>query len=123
MANNPFYIKRSLRSTFCIVSICFLLAFTWSSLPLFGWSSYRSEGLNTSCNINWADKSLNNLSYFITVWTLAFVIPLICIFVSLFVSLALVSYFLIFTSDSFVLLDTPLSLISCSILNEDKYSN
>ena len=99
VSSKPLTIKRNLRSTYCVISICLLLSFIWASLPLFGWSSYQSEGLNTSCNINWTDKSLNNLSYFIVVWTLAYVVPLICIFFSLFVSLILVSYYFIFTSE------------------------
>ena len=51
----------------------------------------------SNCNIDWNEKSLNNLSYFIVVWTLDFIVPLICIFKCLYASLKLVKKLFIFT--------------------------
>ncbi len=94
MSSKPVNVKRSLRPVYLIVTTCFLVSFIWSTLPMMGWSSYKREGLMANCNIDWHEKSLNNLSYFIVVWTFDFIVPLICIFFCLFKSLLLVNNFL-----------------------------
>jgi hypothetical protein len=85
--------NRDLRPTYVIVFMSFFVSFIWSILPALGWSSYKREGLMSNCNIDWNEKSLNNLSYFVVVWTLDFIVPLVCIFKCLFGSLYLVKIF------------------------------
>jgi hypothetical protein len=99
--------NRNLSVTYLTVFMCFLISFIWSILPMMGWSSYKREGLMANCNIDWHEKSLNNLSYFIVVWTLDFIVPLICIFVFLIKSLFLVKYFLKHTGISRFLYPLP----------------
>ncbi|KAM4676026.1 pinopsin-like [Discoglossus pictus] len=47
----------------------------WAIAPLFGWSSYGPEGVQTSCSIGWEERSWNNYSYVITYFITCFIIP------------------------------------------------
>uniref|UniRef100_A0A8C5PIW9 G-protein coupled receptors family 1 profile domain-containing protein n=1 Tax=Leptobrachium leishanense TaxID=445787 RepID=A0A8C5PIW9_9ANUR len=52
--------------TFCLI---------WAIAPLFGWSSYALEGVQTSCSIGWQVRSWSNYSYTITLFLTCFIIP------------------------------------------------
>lgn len=56
---------------------CVLLALFWAILPLFGWSRYDFEDLGLSCSFAWKERSINVISYTITVFFAVFFIPLV----------------------------------------------
>ncbi|XP_047242728.1 parapinopsin-like [Girardinichthys multiradiatus] len=47
----------------------------WAVTPLFGWSSYSPEGVQTSCSLAWEERSWSNYSYLILYTLLCFIIP------------------------------------------------
>ncbi|XP_069613448.1 pinopsin-like [Ranitomeya imitator] len=57
-------------------------AFTWTSPPLFGWCSYVTEGLGTSCGPNWYTGGTNNNSYIMVLFGTCFAMPLTTIIFS-----------------------------------------
>ena len=61
----------------CSIMACLMLGLLWPVLPLFGWSHYTLEGALTSCTVEWAERSLNVVSYNITIWIGGFLIPLV----------------------------------------------
>ena len=62
-----------------IVILCLLNGILWSSLPLVGWSRYSLEGSYTSCSVEWKERSINVVSYNISMFIIVFFIPLIII--------------------------------------------
>lgn len=61
--------------TFVIVA-CVLFSLFWAVLPLLGWSRYSLEGVETSCSVEWREKSLNVISYNLSMFLVVFLIPL-----------------------------------------------
>jgi hypothetical protein len=55
---------------------CGILGVVWGCLPLIGWSYYSLESHKTSCCVEWADGSLNVLSFNISLFILVFLLPL-----------------------------------------------
>jgi hypothetical protein len=49
--SNKFYLVTSFA--------CVALGFFWASAPLFGWSRYSLEDLETSCSVEWRERSLS----------------------------------------------------------------
>ena len=47
----------------------------WAVTPLFGWSSYAPEGVQTSCSLAWEERSWSNYSYLILYTLLCFILP------------------------------------------------
>ncbi|XP_075456556.1 pinopsin-like isoform X2 [Ascaphus truei] len=58
------------------IAFIWLFCLIWAIAPLFGWSSYGPEGVQTSCSIGWEERSLSNYSYLITYFLTCFLIPL-----------------------------------------------
>ncbi|RNA14436.1 visual pigment-like receptor peropsin [Brachionus plicatilis] len=50
-----------------VIFACVALGLWWSVLPFFGWSYYSFEGVGTSCSVEWNEKSLNVMSYNLTI--------------------------------------------------------
>ncbi|KAM4748848.1 vertebrate ancient opsin-like [Rhinophrynus dorsalis] len=63
--------KRSYQGLVFIWLFCLI----WAIAPLFGWSSYGPEGVQTSCSIGWEERSWSNYSYLITYFLTCFIIP------------------------------------------------
>ncbi|RNA30626.1 melanopsin [Brachionus plicatilis] len=77
---NPFGVSKvKIQTTYLSILICVLLALLWSVLPMMGWSYYSLEGALTSCSVEWKDRSLNVVSYNVTVFLLVYFIPLLAI--------------------------------------------
>ncbi|CAH2277711.1 vertebrate ancient opsin-like [Pelobates cultripes] len=57
------------------LAFIWLFCLIWAIAPLFGWSSYAPEGVQTSCSIGWEVRSWNNYSYSITLFITSFIIP------------------------------------------------
>lgn len=57
------------------LAFIWLFCLVWAIAPLFGWSSYRPEGVQTSCSIGWEERSWSNYSYLIAYFLTCFVIP------------------------------------------------
>ena len=71
-----------MRTVFLTISACICGGLLWSVLPLLGWSYYDLEGAGTSCSVKWEDRSLNVMSYNITIFILVFLFPFIVIFIA-----------------------------------------
>ena len=67
-----FGIKKAL----CVSIILWLYSLIWSSMPLFGWSSYTLEGIGTSCSIEWRSDNSGDVSYALCLTTACFVLPM-----------------------------------------------
>ena len=70
--------KMTLKLSLIIVGFCVLNGVVWASLPLFGWSRYSLEGALTSCSVEWKERSLNVVSYNVTIFLLVYFIPVVC---------------------------------------------
>ncbi|XP_018415733.1 PREDICTED: pinopsin-like [Nanorana parkeri] len=57
------------------LAFIWLFCLIWAIAPLFGWSSYGPEGVQTSCSIGWEERSWSNYSYLVTYFLTCFVIP------------------------------------------------
>uniref|UniRef100_A0A8C5H379 Parapinopsin-like n=1 Tax=Gouania willdenowi TaxID=441366 RepID=A0A8C5H379_GOUWI len=64
------------------VVLSWVWSFVWNIPPLFGWGSYESEGIKTSCGPNWSDREVGNMSYIIIYFLLCFAVPFVIIMVS-----------------------------------------
>ena len=49
----------------------------WPIVPLFGWSSYKPEGVLINCSVDWVSRTVNVVSYNITIFLAGYIIPLI----------------------------------------------
>ncbi|XP_057691660.1 parietopsin isoform X3 [Corythoichthys intestinalis] len=47
----------------------------WAVMPLFGWSGYQPEGVQTSCSLAWEERSWSNYSYLILYTLVCFIFP------------------------------------------------
>lgn len=68
-------LKLSMRRS--IIGLLFVWTFClfWAVAPLFGWSSYGPEGVQTSCSLAWEERSWSNYSYLILYTLLCFILP------------------------------------------------
>ena len=71
-----------LKVTTITVICCALLSLIWTILPLIGWSYYSVESTGISCSVEWQDRSLNVITYNITIFSFVFIIPLIILLVT-----------------------------------------
>ncbi|KAI1891319.1 hypothetical protein AGOR_G00142570 [Albula goreensis] len=51
----------------------------WTVPPLFGWSRYGPEGPGTTCSVDWATKTPNNISYILCLFIFCLIIPFMVI--------------------------------------------
>lgn len=65
-----------------LVIISCVHSFLWAFAPIAGWSSYVLEGMNTSCSIDWANKSINELSFSLALLVVLWCVPLVIIIYS-----------------------------------------
>ncbi|OCT88836.1 pinopsin [Xenopus laevis] len=68
-------LKMSPKRGFQGLVFIWLFCLFWAVAPLFGWSSYGPEGVQTSCSIGWEERSWSNYSYIITYFLTCFIIP------------------------------------------------
>ena len=71
--------KLNAKKTIILIILSILLGVSWSLYPLIGWSHYTLEGGLTSCCIEWNDRTLNVISYNITIFVFILFLPLIVI--------------------------------------------
>ncbi|XP_029008486.1 parietopsin [Betta splendens] len=62
----------------CSLGLLFVWVFClfWAMAPLFGWSSYGPEGVQTSCALAWEERSWSNYSYLLLYTLLCFLLPI-----------------------------------------------
>lgn len=77
-----------------IIVACLGFGLFWSALPLLGWSYYSFEGLGTSCSIKWNERSLNVISYNVTILVFVFLVPLIILVPTSIKLILIVSHFI-----------------------------
>ena len=70
------------RNYYYILISCFIIGLFWSTMPLLGWSYYSLEGANTSCSVEWNERSLSVTSYNITIFIFVFLTPVLIICVT-----------------------------------------
>ncbi len=58
-----------------IMIACIILSLLWPLLPLFGWSKYSLEGVLINCSVEWQSRSINVISYNITIFILIYFLP------------------------------------------------
>ncbi|XP_069551269.1 parietopsin [Brachyistius frenatus] len=63
--------RRSAMGLLFVWSFCLF----WAVAPLFGWSSYGPEGVQTSCSLAWEERSWSNYSYLLLYTLLCFILP------------------------------------------------
>lgn len=63
--------RRSIMGLLFVWTFCLF----WAVAPLFGWSSYGPEGVQTSCSLAWEKRSWSNYSYLILYTLLCFIFP------------------------------------------------
>lgn len=68
-------LKLSMRRS--VIGLLFVWTFClfWAVAPLFGWSSYGPEGVQTSCSLAWEEKTWSNYSYLILYTLVCFIFP------------------------------------------------
>ncbi|XP_029190323.2 melanopsin-like [Acropora millepora] len=65
----------SRRKAAFLCSVLWSYALIWSIAPIFGWSSYKQEGIGTSCSTDWKSRDVKSLSYGIVLIITCFVVP------------------------------------------------
>ena len=65
----------SRRKAAFLCSVLWTYALIWSIAPIFGWSSYKQEGIGTSCSTDWKSRDVKSLSYGIVLIITCFVVP------------------------------------------------
>uniref|UniRef100_A0A3Q4M333 Parietopsin n=1 Tax=Neolamprologus brichardi TaxID=32507 RepID=A0A3Q4M333_NEOBR len=68
-------LKLSMRRSIFGLLLVWIFCLFWAVAPLFGWSSYGPEGVQTSCSLAWEERSWSNYSYLIFYTLLCFIIP------------------------------------------------
>ncbi|OCT87544.1 hypothetical protein XELAEV_18021240mg [Xenopus laevis] len=81
----------------------------WAVAPLFGWSSYGPEGVQTSCSIGWEERSWNNYSYIITYFLTSYLRVVVMV---LFMVLAFMICWLPYTVFALIVVINPQFYIS-----------
>lgn len=69
----------NLKTNFLIIVLCAMNGLMWASFPLMGWSHYSLEGAMTSCAVEWKERSFNVTSYNVTIFSVVYLMPFICI--------------------------------------------
>lgn len=88
----------TIRRTYVSMGCAYVLALFWTAMPLIGWSSYDYEvwsafsplewasnyllqlkGIGVSCSIKWEERSLNVISYNVTILTFVYLVPIMVI--------------------------------------------
>lgn len=77
---NNFFVNK--KTVLRLVGFCVMNGLIWASFPLFGWSYYSLEGANTSCSVEWNERSMNVVSYNLAMFVFVYFIPLVVICVS-----------------------------------------
>lgn len=68
-------LKLTLRRAVFGLLFVWIFCLFWAVVPLFGWSSYGPEGVQTSCSLAWEKRSWNNYSYLILYTLFCFIFP------------------------------------------------
>ncbi len=68
-------LKLSMRRSIIGLLFVWIFCLFWAVTPLFGWSSYGPEGVQTSCSLAWEERSWSNYSYLILYTLLCFIFP------------------------------------------------
>uniref|UniRef100_A0A8C5DRF5 Parapinopsin-like n=1 Tax=Gouania willdenowi TaxID=441366 RepID=A0A8C5DRF5_GOUWI len=68
-------LKLSMRRSVIGLFFVWIFCLFWAVAPLFGWSSYGPEGVQTSCSLAWEERSWSNYSYLILYTLLCFILP------------------------------------------------
>lgn len=68
-------LKLSVRRSILGLLFVWIFCLFWAVTPLFGWSSYGPEGVQTSCSLAWEERSWNNYSYLMLYTLLCFIFP------------------------------------------------
>ncbi|XP_068459552.1 parietopsin [Clinocottus analis] len=68
-------LKLSMRRSINGLLFVWIFCLFWAVAPLFGWSSYGPEGVQTSCSLAWEERSWSNYSYLIFYTLLCFILP------------------------------------------------
>ncbi|XP_030625142.1 teleost multiple tissue opsin b [Chanos chanos] len=61
------------------ITFSWMYSMAWTLPPLFGWSRYGPEGPGTTCSVNWAAKTANNVSYIICLFLFCLILPFVVI--------------------------------------------
>ncbi|XP_061095728.1 parapinopsin-like [Conger conger] len=61
------------------IAISWGYSIAWTVPPLFGWSKYGPEGPGTTCSVDWATKTANNISYILCLFTFCLILPFLVI--------------------------------------------
>ena len=62
------------------IALSWLLAIAVASMPFFGWSSYKIEGIGTSCAVDIFPNTINSISYSLFILLIGYVAPM-CVIV------------------------------------------
>ncbi|TKS73629.1 Parapinopsin [Collichthys lucidus] len=68
-------LKMNMRRSVIGLFLVWVFCLFWAVTPLFGWSSYGPEGVQTSCSLAWEERSWSNYSYLILYTLLCFIFP------------------------------------------------
>ncbi|XP_037306395.2 parietopsin [Pungitius pungitius] len=68
-------LKLSMRRSVNGLLMVWMFCLFWAVAPLFGWSSYGPEGVQTSCSLAWEERSWSNYSYLVLYTLLCFILP------------------------------------------------
>ncbi|XP_033823428.1 parietopsin [Periophthalmus magnuspinnatus] len=68
-------LKMSMKRSMMGLLFVWVFCLFWAITPLFGWSGYGPEGVQTSCSLSWEERSWSNYSYLILYTLLCFLIP------------------------------------------------
>lgn len=69
-------VKLSMRRSIIGLLLVWTFCLFWAVAPLFGWSSYGPEGVQTSCSLAWEERSWSNYSYLILYTLFCFIFPI-----------------------------------------------
>ncbi|XP_059391043.1 parapinopsin-like [Carassius carassius] len=61
------------------IAFAWIYSIIWTLPPLFGWSCYGPEGPGTTCSVNWAARTANNVSYIICLFIFCLILPFMVI--------------------------------------------
>jgi len=59
-----------------MILVSIVLSAFWAMMPLFGWSYYSQESSLTSCCVEWLDRSIQVVSYNVTIFIFIFFLPI-----------------------------------------------
>ncbi|KAK7890977.1 hypothetical protein WMY93_022940 [Mugilogobius chulae] len=82
-------LKLSMRRSMMGLLFVWVFCLFWAITPLFGWSGYGPEGVQTSCSLAWEERSWSNYSYLLLYTLLCFLVP---------VAIIIYCYFKVLTS-------------------------